>query len=50
MRPLFHRCGANCCAEQVDTTMGYPKIDLFAFKGHLGWSYGVGTKVNMRLF
>ena len=55
MRPLFHRYGANCCAEQVDTTKGYPKIDLFAFKGndrvlHIGWSYGVGPKVNMRLF
>ena len=55
MRPFFHRYGANCCAEQVDTTKGYPKIDLFAFKGndrvlHIGWSYGVGPKVNMRLF
>ena len=55
MRPFFHRYGANCCAEQVDTTKGYPKIDLFAFKSndtvlHIGWSYGVGPKVNMRLF
>ena len=55
MRPFFHRYGANCCAEQVDTTKGYPKIDLFAFKGndrvlHIGWSYRVGPKVNMRLF
>ena len=43
------------CAEQVNTTEGCPKIDLFAFKGHdrvlhIGWSYGVGPKVNMRLF
>ena len=55
MRPLFHKYGANCCAEQVDATKGYPKIYLFAFKGndrvrHIGWSYGVGPKVNMRLF
>ena len=34
MRPFLHRYGANCCAEQVDTTKGYPKIDLFASKGH----------------
>ena len=55
MRPFFYRYGANCCAKQVDTTKGYPKIDLFAFKGndrvlHIGWSYRVGPKVNMRLF
>ena len=55
MRPFLHRYGANCCAEQVDTSKGYPKIDLFAFKGndrvlHIGWSYRVGPKVNMRLF
>ena len=55
MRPFFYRYGANCCAKQVDTTKGYPKIDLFAFKGndkvlHIGCSYGVGPKVNMRLF
>ena len=55
MRPFFHRYGANCRAEQVDTTKGYPKIDLFAFKGndrvlHIGWSYGVRPKVEMRLF
>ena len=34
MRPFFYRYGANCCAKQVDTTKGYPKIDLFAFKGN----------------
>ena len=38
--------GQNC-AEQVDTTEGCPKNDLFAFKGHdtvlhIDWSYGVG--------
>ena len=38
----------------VNTTEGYPKIDLFTFEGHdrelhIGWSYGVGPKVNMRL-
>ena len=51
--------GTHFCAEQVDTTEGCPKIspkiDLFTFKGHdrvlhIGWSYGVGPKVNMRLF
>ena len=47
--------GTHCCAEQVDTTEGCPKIDLFTFKGHdrllhIGWSYGVGPKVEMRLF
>ena len=55
MRPFFHRYGASCYAEQVDTTKGCPKIDLFAFKGndrvfHIGWSYGVRPKVEMRLF
>ena len=55
MKPFLHRYGAHCCAEQVDITEGCPKIDLFAFKGHdrvlhIGWSYGVGPKVNMRLF
>ena len=55
MRSFLHRYGAHCCAEQVDTTEGCPKIDLFTFKGHdrvlhIGWSYGVGPKVNMRLF
>ena len=55
MRPFFHRYGASCRAEQVDTTKGYPKIDLFACKGndrvlHISWSYGVGLKVNLRLF
>ena len=55
MRSFLHRYGANCCAEQIDTTKGYPKIDLFAFKGndrvlHIGWSYRVGPKVNMELF
>ena len=55
MRPFLHRYGANCCADQADTTRGYPKIDLFAFKGHdrelhIDWSYGVGPKVDMRLF
>ena len=43
------------CAEQVNTSEGCPKIDLFAFKGHdrvlhIGWSYGVGPKVSLRLF
>ena len=55
MRPFLLRYGAHCCAEQVDITEGCPKIDLFAFKGHdrvlhIGWSYGVGPKVEMRLF
>ena len=55
MRPFLHRYGAHCCAEQVDTTERCPKIDLFTFKGHdrvlhIGWSYGVGPKVEMRLF
>ena len=55
MKPFLHRYGAHCCAEQVDITEGCPKIDLFAFKGHdrvlhIGWSYGVGPKVEMRLF
>ena len=41
--------------EQVDTTEGCPNIDLFTIKGHdrllhIGWSYGVGPKVEMRLF
>ena len=45
----------HCCSEQVDATEGYPKIDLFIFKCHdrllhIGWSYGVGPKVEMRLF
>ena len=53
--PFLHRYGAHCCVEQVDTTEGYPKFDLFTFKGydrelHIGWSYGIGPKVNMRLF
>ena len=55
MRPFFHRYGVNCCAEQGDTTKGYTKIDLFAFKGndsvlHINWSYGVRPEVEMRLF
>ena len=55
MRQFLDWYGTQCCAEQVDTTKGYPKIDLFAFKGndrvlHIGWSYGVGPKVNLRLF
>ena len=55
MRSFLQRYGTNCCAEQVNPTKGYPKIYLFASKGHdrvlhLGWSYGVGPKVNMRLF
>jgi hypothetical protein len=37
----------DCWAEQVDTTEGYPKIDLFTFKGHdrvlhIEWTYEVG--------
>ena len=43
-------CGTDvthCCAEQVDTTEGCPKINLFTFKDddrllHIDWSYGVG--------
>ena len=41
--------GAHFCAEQVDTTEGCLKNDLFTFNGHdrvlhIGWSYGVGPK------
>ena len=55
MRPFFHRYSTDCCAEKVDTAEGCPNIDLFAFKDHdrvlhIGWSYGVGPKVNLRLF
>jgi hypothetical protein len=39
----------------IHTTEGCPKIDLITFKGHdrvlhIGWSYGVGPKEEMRLF
>ena len=49
MRPFLHRYGTHCCTEQVNTTEGCPKIDLFTFKGHdrvlhIGWTYGVHCK------
>ena len=52
MRLFLHRYGRHCCAEQFDTTEECPKID---FKGHdrvlsIGWSYGVGPKVKMKLY
>ena len=46
MRPFLHRYGTHCCAEQVDTTEGCPKIDLFTFKGApyrlIIWSRAIG--------
>ena len=51
MRPLFQRYGTDCCAEQVDTTEGCPKLICLPSRVlHISWSYGVGPKVEMRLF
>ena len=52
MKPFFHRYGVYYCAEQVDLAEGCEK--LFASKAiivcSIRWLYGVGPKVNMRLF
>ena len=29
MKPFLHRYGAHCCAEQIDTTEGCPKITKY---------------------